>query len=169
MSIRNTLDNLLFTSATTLFKAYGITVHETATERKVHTPICAAIGFAGPALTGTVMLCAEPPLVRASKPLPENVDHEWLAELVNQLMGRIKNRLLAFGIEVHPSTPLILRSERVAPLGHSGDLAGVVLHHPDGGSAIATIDHDVRDPAKLANLTRDGQPAIPREGDVILF
>jgi len=41
---------------------------------------------------------------------------DWVAELTNQLAGRIKHKLLARGVDILISTPLILRGEHLAPL-----------------------------------------------------
>lgn len=169
MSLANCLDNILFASATSLFKAYGVAVSETGKERiEPAAPSC-AIGFLGQSLTGTVVLTADPEVLRHSKPLETSADRDWLGELTNQLMGRVKNRLLAYGVEVQPTTPVVLRGERLVPLGRNGELSGVVLRHPSGGIVVATIDHEVLDAAGLSQLKRVEGLQLPREGDVILF
>ena len=70
---------------------------------------------------------------------------------------------------VRPTTPVVLRGERLVPLGRNGELSGVVLRHPSGGIVVATIDHEVLDAAGLSQLKRVEGLQLPREGDVILF
>jgi chemotaxis protein CheX len=69
----------------------------------------AVIGFAGKQMRGSLVLFAYPGVLRASYPTPGEVSEEdllgWAGELSNQLLGRIKNKLLTRGITIDLSTP----------------------------------------------------------------
>jgi len=89
---------------------------------------------------------------------------DWLAELTNQLLGRVKNRLLAFGTVIHCSTPVVLGGERIAPiasqpLGH--------LFTADGGVVSVWFDTEVRADFVLSPL--DDLSVLGQEGDALLF
>jgi hypothetical protein len=89
---------------------------------------------------------------------------DWLAELTNQLLGRVKNRLLAFGTVIHCSTPVVLGGERIAPissqpLGH--------LFTADGGLVSVWFDTVVRPDFTLS--PRADALELPSEGDALLF
>lgn len=169
MGIAETLDNVLFTSATGLFKAYGIAIQEAKGGAVPSTPLCAVIGFTGPWLCGAAMIAADNALIAAACPVPGTSDRDWLAELANQLLGRVKNRLLPYGVEVYASTPVVLRGDRIAPLGRDGTLPGVMFQTTTGYRVTVWIDHTVLDASKLDRLSRGEATDIPREGDVILF
>src|SRR5205809_4308547 len=75
-----------------LFEAYGVALQDVEpgmppSDRLVLT---AVIGFTGPGLRGTCILAStEQPLSR-SNPVSGSL-RDWIAELSNQLIGRVKN------------------------------------------------------------------------------
>lgn len=74
-----------------------------------------AIGFVGENLRATCLLGAHQRLLEASG-RAENQPRDWIAELSNQLMGRIKMRLLGCGVTVKLTTPLALSGIKLRPL-----------------------------------------------------
>lgn len=169
MGIAETIDNILFTATTSLFKAYGLPLSEAAAPvGGVSAPLCAVIGFGGKTLAGALMIAADKEPIAASRPTPQTTDRDWIAELSNQLLGRVKNRLLGFGVEVHATTPIVLRGERISPLGASGSLPGVTFTTSVGGRVTVWVDHQAIDGLQLAKLAAAAEP-LAREGDVILF
>jgi hypothetical protein len=74
-----------------------------------------AIGFVGESLRATCLLGADQQLLQASG-RSENQPRDWIAELSNQLMGRIKLRLLGCGVNVKLTTPLALSGIKLRPL-----------------------------------------------------
>ncbi len=78
------------------------------------------IGFGGALLRGTLTLVAPFALLHAAYPIPICAPAEvpeadvldWSGELVNQLLGRIKNRLAPRGVEIMASTPKSLRADQ---------------------------------------------------------
>ena len=169
MGIAETIDNILFTATTGLFKAYGLPLTEAPQPvEPAAAPLCAVVGFNGKALTGALMIATDLEPIEASRPTPQTTDRDWIAELSNQLLGRFKNRLLGFGVEVYATTPIVLRGERITPLGSSGSLPGVVFTTPNGGRVTVWVDHHALDGLQLAKLANAGDP-VAREGDVILF
>lgn len=169
MGIADTIDNILFAATTGLFKAYGLPLTEApASGDGAAAPLCAVIGFSGKALTGALMIATDLEPIESSRPTPQTTDRDWIAELSNQLLGRVKNRLLGFGVEVYATTPIVLRGERITPLGTSGGLPGVVFTTPSGGRVTVWVDHHALDGLQLAKLASAAE-AVAREGDVILF
>ncbi|MBM4059497.1 MAG: chemotaxis protein CheX [Planctomycetes bacterium] len=168
MGTAQTIDNLLFASTTALFKAYGVPIAEIAERppRGAHAPLCAVIGFHGQILAGALMLAADLEPVRRTRPVPSTSDRDWIAELANQLLGRVKNKLLGHGIEVYATTPIVLRGERIAPLGGTSNVSGVLFEARDGGRIIAWVDYEVTDHAQFEKAMAT---EVAREGDVVLF
>lgn len=74
-----------------------------------------AIGFVGDGLRATCLLGAHQRLLDASG-RSRNPPRDWIAELSNQLVGRIKIRLLGSGVNVKLTTPLALSGIRLKPL-----------------------------------------------------
>jgi hypothetical protein len=80
---------------------------------------CGVVGFSGEQMRGTLLLAtSREPLGRTS-PSTDASLREWIAELSNQMLGRIKNKLFAHGVTIHLSTPIVLRGQHLAPLSRT--------------------------------------------------
>jgi hypothetical protein len=77
------------------------------------------IGFVGDTVRATCLLGAHQRLIEASC-RAGNRSRDWIAELSNQLMGRLKMRLLGCGVSVKLTTPLTLSGVRLMPLPRLG-------------------------------------------------
>jgi len=80
-------------------------------------------GFGGPNFTGYIVINANEHVLRQSN-LTTSSPEDWMAELSNQLLGRIKNHLLRQGVAMQRMPPMV-----VTGLGASltSDLKGAPL------------------------------------------
>jgi hypothetical protein len=100
-----------------LFEAYGVRLQqgEALDPSRLERALTSIIGFTGAGITGMCLLiCGEGPL-EASNPTEGSL-RDWVAELSNQLAGRLKHKLIAHGAEVYITTPIVLRATRIEPL-----------------------------------------------------
>jgi hypothetical protein len=101
-----------------LWQDYGIAITRSAfgSGGSADDPLLfGVIGFVGEGLRATCMLGAHPRLIAASG-RSANQPRDWIAELSNQLLGRMKMRLLGCGVSVQLTTPLALSGVRLTPL-----------------------------------------------------
>jgi hypothetical protein len=100
-----------------LFSDYGVLLHRTEEYPKDAQQVlyCGVMGFVGRALRGSCLLAASESALMRSRPL-EGPVRDWTGELTNQLVGRLKLRLLTRGVDVAMTTPIVLRGEHLAPL-----------------------------------------------------
>jgi hypothetical protein len=100
-----------------LFAAYNVHLDPTADEiGGDDTPmICGMLGFVGSRVRGTCMLAAHTDPVARTCPAGGRV-RDWIAELTNQLGGRLKSEFLGRNLELSLSTPMALTGVRVQPL-----------------------------------------------------
>jgi CheY-specific phosphatase CheX len=100
-----------------LFEAYGVKLERTRVEIMPggEHSMTGIIGFTGPGITGMCLLASTEEPLRASNPT-DGALRDWMAELSNQLAGRLKHKLLAEGAEVYITTPIVLRAMRIEPL-----------------------------------------------------
>jgi hypothetical protein len=168
-----------------LFSAYGVALRRMPGP----TPVAESwneeasgglVNFDGPSLSGSLVLAGtfrflascRPQEVR-TRPLKRSSSSDWIlvrdwtTELVNQLLGRIRNRLYARGVSLDARTPVALS-------GHSLLLAlkprrkpAVEFTSPDG--QILRLWLDVRAGFSIAAAPPRDAAAVPGEGDVILF
>jgi CheY-specific phosphatase CheX len=116
LETQQVIENLAEEACLSLFDAYGVRLEPG--EKRVVTDdrsLTGIIGFTGQGITGMCLVDAsEAPLV-ASNPTGGAL-RDWVAELSNQLAGRLKHKLLALGVEVYITTPIVLRATRIEPL-----------------------------------------------------
>jgi CheY-specific phosphatase CheX len=112
------LDTIAVEACVGLFGAYGVALEPVAHSAQAHEGrvlYCGVIGFTGDGLRGTCLLATTDEPLGKSNPIGGR-PRDWIAELSNQLVGRIKNRLLAHGAEIYTTTPVVLRGEHLAPM-----------------------------------------------------
>jgi CheY-specific phosphatase CheX len=80
---------------------------------------CGVVGFTGEQIRGTLLLATSSEPLGRTSPMRDSSLREWIAELSNQLLGRVKNKLLAHGVTLHLSTPVVLRGQHIAPLSRA--------------------------------------------------
>ncbi len=125
------------------------------------------IGFTSADLRGSLVLAmGKSPLARVEA---EEAQHrDWIQELSNQLLGRVKNRLLCFGISLHMTTPLSLRGLHLVLEPAGAGSAPLLFRTPVGGALCVMFDGELRPGLDLQAV--EGQDAIcPDEGSLLLF
>ena len=80
---------------------------------------CGVVGFTGEQMRGTLLLATSREPLGRTTPAVESSLREWIAELSNQLIGRIKNKLLAHNVNLLLSTPVVLRGVQIAPVSRA--------------------------------------------------
>lgn len=89
------------------------------------------MGFVGENVRGTCLLAAPQVTILASAP-PNAVPRDWVGELANQLVGRLKSKLMARGATIGLSTPVVLSGVRLSPLPRTGGIDPVVFRSSSG-------------------------------------
>lgn len=148
-----------------LFEAYGVKLTPTdepwgaAGEKQ----LCGVIGFVGRRLRGTCVLAGSEAPIVASCPTSGGT-RDWVGELANQLAGRLKAKLLALGVEVHLTTPVVLSGIRLQPLPTRNHAPR--LFATDDGQIMVWIEIDSPEGVSLGS-----EPPVPHgdEGDILLF
>ena len=103
----HTLDILVQGATVDFFRSYGLAVAPMP-KRRGNTgaggpgDLVGSIRFAGSGATGALWLVMSPELIQQTRAfeLPTFQAVDWTRELVNQLMGRLKNRLLRYQVLV---------------------------------------------------------------------
>lgn len=114
---------------------------------------CGVVGFSGEQLRGTLLLAtSREPLGRTS-PTTDASLREWIAELSNQLLGRIKNRLLPRGVVLFLSTPVVLRGEHISPMPRSE--LKPLMFACEGGTVCVWLDAELTSGVDLAAQVED--------------
>jgi hypothetical protein len=170
MGNREVFDQLVVASATELFRHRGIELEPT-TVRDAPIEYAAVIGFAADDMRGMVGLGMDPDTLRnlAAHVGAAGVNPEdWLGESANQLLGRLKNKLLDYGVAVGVALPTVLRGVRLEFLATAARPLWTYGFQSDAGWMCAWLD--VRLPAEFV-LTRTDDPELrgTPEGELLLF
>jgi hypothetical protein len=100
----------------------------------------AVIGFVSPQIRGTCLLACETNAVQKSCP-PGGRIRDWIGELSNQLIGRLKVKLLGHDIEIGLTTPIVLQGIRLRPLPKSALLPAVFSS--EWGTVLVWVEAEV--------------------------
>ncbi len=166
------LDTIFQAAAVELFQSYDIAVAPMQASSFVpdafsKTEISAMTTFKSSALSGWLSLSVPPELFRL---LPEqtHLSHrrlDFVRELTNQLMGRLKSRMIQLQVVLEATLPTLI--ERQWLLQRANDSADLRWHTLRllRGDIIATLDGKL-DQSQVRYTGRAGHGS---EGEVILF
>jgi hypothetical protein len=152
-------------SCVELFGAYGLELNRGvggwgANDERL---LSGSVGFVSRRLRGTCLLAApEGPLV-ASCPERGGAIRDWVGELTNQFVGRLKTKLLARGVEVFVTTPIVLSGVRIEPLPRSR--AEPSVFGSSAGPVLAWVEVEAEENFVLGSE----HPGQRGEGDVIVL
>jgi hypothetical protein len=90
---------------------------------------------------------------------------DWHRELANQLMGRIKNRLLRFQLELRPRLPSALSGAALELHRKRSGTELLYRFRALRGDVLVVVDA----PLERAILAYSGELQVAREGELILF
>lgn len=151
-----------------LFQDYSLPLNRVTEGELVDAELlfCGVVGFTGEQVRGTLLLAtSKEPLGRTTPGGGESSLREWIAELSNQLLGRIKNKLLVHGATLHLSTPVVLRGIQIAPVSRA-ELVPFAFAC-DGGYVCVWFDAEVSDGVDLTQ-TVDTEGVVA-EGSTTFF
>lgn len=133
------------------------------------------VGFVGD-LSGTLLVGSNAELIGAchplrngGRPLTERMLLDWIAELANQLMGRLKARLSEHGLSIKFSAPISLAGDRMRHLAARGRTYRAAFEGP-GGEVNIWFDAEIKDVIACPEaFFDDAKDATGSEGDVIFL
>ena len=137
--------------------------------------LAVSIGVSGPGLRGALVIAARPGFFVSTYPLPpaealpapDDVD-DWARECANQLLGRVKNRLSARGVQMSVSTPTALRGFDLHISGR--DRNGVVRYSAKSQGVDVTVLFELeRLDGQSLLAPNAAESAISPEGESLIF
>jgi hypothetical protein len=157
-----------FDAGMALFLAYDVSLEPADLEGYHNMPeltLLSVIGFSGRGIGGSLVLGSTGEPLRRSNP-SQSTDRDWIAELANQLLGRIKNRVMRSGIEFYAMPPSVVSGHHLVPVTSQPDFRPW-LFATRGGIVCLWIEVSAGPELELDQrlLAAD----IPNEGDILLF
>jgi hypothetical protein len=169
---RPILDIIVQSCTVELFHSRGVAVAPLAVNRKgAGTPrtfdLVGVMAFSSNGSNGRATLALENPVYQLfTSPGPEETGlHDLLRELTNQLVGRIKNRLMQFQVVLRIGLPSAMSQDA---LGRQRPPSPNVVHYlfrTLRGEIVVSIDGGIDEEA----LSYSSSIHIPKEGEYIAF
>lgn len=148
-----------------LFDAYGVSLSPSNVPwgQSDEALLSGVMGFVGETVRGTCLLAGEYAPLAASSPVGGRL-RDWVGELANQLAGRLKTKLIARGVEVALTTPIVLSGVRLQPLPR-GALEPTVFTSA-AGVIMVWVEVEASDGLSLGSVR---PKASSTEGDILIF
>jgi hypothetical protein len=125
----------------------------------------AIVGFGDGSFRGSAVLLGDAKVVASLADTPPDNPVDWLGELGNQLVGRLKNKLLRYSLFPHMGTPVTL-SGKSLDLGAVGAEPTAWQVRWTSGSLRAILALEVAEGLELA---ADENAVAAEEGSLSLF
>jgi hypothetical protein len=168
---RAVIDVIVRSATVGLFHSYGVAAGPQLQAKLASSQpssLCGSIRFSGPGFDGVLELVVpDSVLARVrSEPLTAHTSRDVVRELTNQLMGRIKNKLLSFQVSLTLSLPSISRHVPERALAAAGAQTSVLVYEfrTLEGSVFVILRGTFSEEPLVFTST-----SVGNEGDVILF
>ena len=157
-----------------LFGSYGMAIAPSSgpdTKKTPYYDYLALVNFSSAQFRGSLTFSASPATLGAMKKdlVTTLAQRDWTRELANQLMGRIKNKLIRYQLTLEATLPQIVdcRTYATSPAvrGRSSLKEVIYVFRTVGSDVFVTLYSDYRD----ENLALSNTVFAAQEGDVIIF
>lgn len=168
------IDGFLASATQDLFIANGIEIAPNSQKRAdVENPLTATIGFTSPNLRGLLVLTLDhglaarslPPSLRNSDP-DDAIVADWTGELSNQLLGRLKNKFHASGINISLSTPIVFMGKEMRHYTNPAPINRMLFF--DEGRVLIELQSNYDKDFEIAEANEEPEPSQP-EGEALFF
>ena len=123
-----------------LLRAYGVVAQPTTAALPPDFSCAAAVGFTGATMRGSLLIAVPGEISKRTCPLPSHAWRAWVAELSNQLLGRVKSKLLSYGVELHVTIPVVIPARLLAP--NPGPDQAAHCFTSDAGGVLVWFDYE---------------------------
>lgn len=155
-------------AAQELLEHYNVEI-DNSNPRSSVIELVATLGFGADGVAGAIALCTS---MRCARYLVKTIEgrneHDWLGELANQLLGRLKRRCRSHGVTFAIGVPVLFTGERIT-MARSLDLnrsLQLVFQTPEG---ILEAWLDFKTSANLEFFPDPVKNDAPSEGEILLF
>ena len=157
--VRDQVLELATQACQALFSEYGVQL--VPVERNeapgVKMLYCGILGFSGDDLRGSVVLAATGETLSVSNPIAGGSARDWIAELVNQFLGRLKLSLMSRKVIISLATPVVLRGEHLS-LEARGPVRSLWFERSNGDTLGLWLDIECKPEFVLPEPSEDPAP-----------
>jgi CheY-specific phosphatase CheX len=169
-----TLDEIVESACLALFDSVGTPLVRADAGSHSRDDIGASIGFTGRMVRGALVLVSTRRLVEMALPqeiragVTDSHVADWMGELANQLLGRIKNKLVSHGVVLDMSTPTVMFGLEIARKDRRSGLRRYFEFRHDDQPLRVVLDAEVTDEFERCLSLKPTEAGLP-EGELALF
>ncbi|CAN5896723.1 hypothetical protein BH11MYX4_BH11MYX4_50180 [soil metagenome] len=172
MTNRHIIDAIVTSCTRELFSLHDTELKRSADAHEPHDYVT-VIGFYGDGMRGALGLGIDRRLiVRMLEQYADSVSppvgaEDFVGETANQLLGRVKNQLLAYGVDFGIALPMVLRGIEVHLAKSATEVWPYHFAAPDGS---VTVWFDARiEPGLVLERVATPDDVVAREGELTMF
>jgi hypothetical protein len=165
------LETMVQSSTVDLFHSGGIALAPIAASPRDRNDVgshalMSMIQFSSPVMTGTLGLLIPLQVFTLVKQDPKRpfTGGAWVQESVNQLLGRMKSRLLQFRVTLQMGLPMAMNEKRLKEIMGQGMFAAYHFRTLRGQISV-TLSGNI----DFTQLDYSAQSVYANEGDIVLF
>jgi CheY-specific phosphatase CheX len=166
------IGGLVQDAARALFGTYGVKVDldgSLVTKTLASVELVSIIGFSSDMVSGSLLLALPNSAVERTLPAPDSNLADWVGELANQLLGRLKNQLLDYHVVVNMSLPVVVSGGQLSLPTKTRPLTRYYSFASDWETFFVRLEVEV---SPALELVREAGPSSQRgmdEGELMLF
>lgn len=163
-AVRELMRELTKNCSVELFETYGVSLEFCPDHLDPAIELAGIIGFTRDHMRGAMIVGTTSSVLEKSQAATRNSSRrDWSAELANQLLGRVKNRMVARGVDLQMTTPLAVRGQALT-IDEEGQMEAFDFEGPDGNVRV-WLDLELSGEVEV----RATEEKIASEGDMMLF
>jgi hypothetical protein len=167
------LDAIVQSTTVDLFHSRGVAVaplpaSSANPQQATYFPLAGLVNFNAPKANGSLSLSWADPVFSLFTPPVAASGHgarDLLRELTNQLIGRVKNRLMHFQLFLRIGVPSVISGQSLERQRQRRDMEIVYMFRTLRGGLVVTVDANIEPGA----LSYSSAVQVAKEGDFILF
>lgn len=131
--------------------------------------LVAAIGFGAEGIAGALALCTTSRCAQyLASAVGSEQEHDWLGELSNQLLGKIKMRLHKHGVTFSIGVPVLLAGEQIT-VARNIDLSRSTIVSFQTPQGMLEVWFDFKAAPSIELSPEPAQEKSPAEGELLFF
>jgi hypothetical protein len=166
------IDGLVLDVTRALFAGYGVKLELDGSPISRILPtvqLISTLGFSSPKLGGSILLAVPNEVLSKTLAAADANLADWCAELANQLVGRLKNQLLNYGVAINLALPVVLAGGELRLPARARQHTRHLSFVSEWGHLFVRTEIELNATIELVRQTAAGETAGVDEGELLLF
>ena len=121
------------------------------------------------ALCGSLLMALPSGVASRTIPAADASLVDWCGELANQLLGRLRNRLLDYQVSINMTLPVVISGGRFALPAKTRPITRYFSFVSDWGRLFVRLEAELSPEVELVRLASTEEGRVLDEGELLLF